>query len=454
MEELQRLLAEAQHWYESGRLEKALMRYHRVVQLDPDNPGLLNDLGVVNLELGRAQSSIACFLGALKLDPSHGPAQANLAAACRAAGISVTAALQQAEGEGLEVSVVVPCHDAEEPFDRCLEALHTQTLAPSRYEVLAVANGVDAQGGQRLREAVGRWQARFGRQLKLLRIEQASIPLARNLGVQEARGKIVLQINEDTVLSRTALAEHCAEHGRFGFDPKRVVVGGRLFPEGYHRSLFNFLYESVPLYTPLHVRTTPFLATYGFVTCNLSSMRETYERFGVYDPAFEWGSDTELGKRWAKRGVQFYINTGILSYHLHWLSFDSYRANCIKRAAFTCLLGTGVLPEDLPSNLQDSVAQRVSECSLAVEEFEEEMRALESSFPGVREFNEASVLGMKVVSLQGLTYHIRPHLRRYKVALESREMLRRIMTARGAERQQAQGRAPGVAAGRRLAQPA
>ncbi|MHC4593223.1 MAG: glycosyltransferase, partial [Planctomycetota bacterium] len=332
MDDVAGLRARAVSCCEQGDLEGALSAYLRLLSLEPGNPEVLNDLGAISFELGRLRESARYFAGALRLDPDHGEARQNLAMLCQATGTKVDKVLAEAAGVGqhstaavsTDLSAVVPVHDGFDVFDRCLDALHGQTLPAERCEVLAVANGVDGDARRELASIVERWQRHLGERLRLLEIEAASIALARNEGIRHARGRIVLQINADAILSRTALAEHYAEHERTGFDPRCVVIGGREFPPLYLTSLFNYLHESIPLYTALHQKRPRFLADSNwFVTCNLSCLKEAYERFGVYDPSFAWGSDQELGMRWEKHDVRMYVNTNIVGYHLHWLSFDS-----------------------------------------------------------------------------------------------------------------------------------
>ena len=56
---------------------------------------------------------------------------------------------------------------------------------------------------------------------------EALIRHLRNEGVRNARGRLVVQINEDTVLSHAALEQHWAEHEAGGFDARLVVVERR-----------------------------------------------------------------------------------------------------------------------------------------------------------------------------------------------------------------------------------
>ncbi len=302
-----------------------------------------------------------------------------------------------------DISVVVPAHSRFDVLDRCLDALHTQTFPPERYEVLVVANGVADDAKKELAAVLDRWRPSFDSRLRELEIEGASIPLARNAGVEHARGRIVLQINEDTALSRPALQQHFAAHERQGFDPRYAVVGGRHFMDSYKQSLFNYVYEAGPLYTPLHSPVPPFRGDCRwFVTCNVSSPREAYERFGAFDPAFKWGSDTELGARWQDAGCVNIVDTNIISYHLHTLSFESYKRNRMERVPFRFRMSTGRWPweatdEDVREARLD--LNRFRLLGLDLERADADVRRLEAAFEGPSKFTSETVMGIPVQRL-------------------------------------------------------
>ncbi|MHC5033491.1 MAG: glycosyltransferase [Planctomycetota bacterium] len=443
------LRARAASCCEQGDLQGALCAYLRLLSLKPDDPEVLNDLGALSFQLGRLQESVRYFAGALRLDPQHREARQNLTMLCQATGAKVDAVLAEAADAGqgstaavsTDLSVVVPVHDGFDVFDRCLDALHGQTLPAERCEVLVVANGVDGDARRELISIVERWQRHFGERLRLVEVEQASIALARNEGIRYASGRIVLQINADAVLSRTALAEHYAEHERMGFDPRCVVIGGREFPPLYLTSLFNYLHESIPLYTALHQKRPRFLAASNwFVTCNLSCLKEAYERFGVYDPSFAWGSDQELGMRWEKRDVRMYVNTNIVGYHLHWLSFDSWRGKCITGTPHWFRRHMGMTPEELPASGRQAVRDTLDECEFNMHDVEREIRRVEESFNGPESFSGESIMGVRVRTLAELNSCLRRLLKDYRTQLQYAEIWKRIESAAEAPAQPAFGR--------------
>lgn len=91
--------------------------------------------------------------------------------------------------QGLQVSVIVPAHNAEATLERCLRAIETSTLQP--LEVLVVCDGcADATEDAALRHGV-----------RVLQNEkQQGASYARNVGARAARGDIFFFIDADCVV--------------------------------------------------------------------------------------------------------------------------------------------------------------------------------------------------------------------------------------------------------------
>jgi len=90
------------------------------------------------------------------------------------------------------ISVVVPAHNAAETLEPCLEALESQTLDRSQYEVIVVNDG----SADTTAEIARRHQS------ILLSQPRKGPASARNLGARHARGAIVLFTDADCVPSR------------------------------------------------------------------------------------------------------------------------------------------------------------------------------------------------------------------------------------------------------------
>ncbi|MHC4789733.1 MAG: tetratricopeptide repeat protein, partial [Planctomycetota bacterium] len=96
MADLQALRAEAESLYEQGDREAALDAYLRLLELDPGDSEVLNDIGTVCFAMGRRAESCGYYLRALKRDAGFEEARSNLRLVCQAQGLSAAAVLRGA----------------------------------------------------------------------------------------------------------------------------------------------------------------------------------------------------------------------------------------------------------------------------------------------------------------------------------------------------------------------
>ena len=87
-----------------------------------------------------------------------------------------------------QFSVIVPAYQAEDTIDRCLDALARQTIPRELYEIVVVDDDSSDETCARVKAHAG---------VRLLTQVHAGPAAARNLGVEHARGEIVLFTDSD-----------------------------------------------------------------------------------------------------------------------------------------------------------------------------------------------------------------------------------------------------------------
>ena len=127
-------------------------------------------------------------------------------------------------GDGLWVSVVIATYNRQDLLRRLLQDLDAQTLDPSRYEAVAVDDGSKEDTRQKLADLKTRYAHRIERQ------ENAGAAAARQRGVDLARGKIVVFLDDDMQVKPDFLEKHLEKHLENG-DGTNTVVLGRLRPD-------------------------------------------------------------------------------------------------------------------------------------------------------------------------------------------------------------------------------
>ena len=114
----------------------------------------------------------------------------------------------------MNVSVIVPCYNSERYIERCLEALSSQTLPATRYEVIVVDNGSTDRSADLVRG--------YGA-VTLLDASRRGSYAARNVGVRAAKGRILAFTDSDCEVCPTWLEQIDAAME----DPRTAVLLGR-----------------------------------------------------------------------------------------------------------------------------------------------------------------------------------------------------------------------------------
>ena len=169
----------------------------------------------------------------------------------------------------VDASVVIATRDRPERLRLCLEAL-AQQRTDRVYEVVVVDDGGEPPVGASDVAAFPR--------VRLLRAAGRGPAAARNLGIREARGAVVLFTDDDVLPERGWLEAAC----RFlDARPSSVGVGGITVSPP-----FDYLYEeSVACDVP------------AYWTCNVAYRREVLEKLGGFCEELRCSEDLDLGYR-------------------------------------------------------------------------------------------------------------------------------------------------------------
>jgi glycosyltransferase involved in cell wall biosynthesis len=199
------------------------------------------------------------------------------------------------------ISVVIPAHQAEETIDRCLDALAQQTVPRASYEVIVVDDG--STDGTRARV-----QAQDD--VCLVTQSHAGPAAARNLGIQQARGKIVLFTDADCQAAPDWVERMV---GPFREDSVAGVKGAYLTcqPEivaRFAQMEYEDRYDRMVRYEFID-----FVDTYA-----AGYRRDLLLSYGGFDPALHAVSveDQELSFRLAEKGHKMVFEPRAQVYHL------------------------------------------------------------------------------------------------------------------------------------------
>jgi GT2 family glycosyltransferase len=147
---------------------------------------------------------------------------------------------------------------------------------------------------------------------------------ARNHGIQLARGRLILFVDDDVLATPTLVQRHLDAHGE---STSTVVIGPMLNAPGFRYSPW-VAWEQAKLYKQYEaMRLGVYDATFRqFYTGNASVPRDLVVKAGGFDTTFRRAEDIELSYRLDQLGATFVFEAEAKAHHLAERSFESWIA--------------------------------------------------------------------------------------------------------------------------------
>lgn len=218
------------------------------------------------------------------------------------------------------VSIIVPTFNGSKRIGRCLEALLSQA-AKMNVEILVVNDG----STDNTADVVSRYSG-----IRLISQANAGPAAARNLGVQEAKGEIVLFTDDDCVPMPDWLRAMLAP-----FDDAQVVGAKGVYRTHQKRLAARFV--QIEYEDRYHLMAG--LDTIDFVdTYSAAFRRERFMEMSGYDTSFLVAAeDIELSYRMSAHGWKMKFIPSAIVYHTHPDTFWSYLKKKYKFAFWRML---------------------------------------------------------------------------------------------------------------------
>ena len=208
-------------------------------------------------------------------------------------------------------SIVITAFDRIDSLRETLDSLNDQTLPPGSFEVIIADDSAGRDTGNKaLKDIQTRYQTRL---LKTgLPYDVNGVSVARNMGIKDAKGRIIISIDDDCIPNRYFIEEHLKCHER-GYP--LIVLGHRSeHREKLTEGRFVSVTESKAV-SELVAGAASLLNFNNFMTGNISFPKDMVLDAGLFDESFaqpgEHGwEDIELGYRLWRQGypIQFARN--------------------------------------------------------------------------------------------------------------------------------------------------
>ena len=201
-------------------------------------------------------------------------------------------------------SIVIPTYKRETLLRNLLESLSRQRTS-HEYDVTVVGDGTQVTA-----ESIG--LDHIGLDVSLISLPtKVGRGAARNAGIRESTGEIVIFLDDDM----TVVEEFVEEHVRSHRDENTVVIGDVLSPPEYlKRPLARYIQRQ----GIRKLKSREEIPAKCFRTGNASVSRGLLEKAGMFDESIiHYGEDMDLAARLADAGAVFVYAEGASAYHHH-----------------------------------------------------------------------------------------------------------------------------------------
>lgn len=226
------------------------------------------------------------------------------------------------------LSVIIPTYNRKEILKKCLNALFNQTYPKSDCEIIVIDDGSTDGTETTVREIMEK--SPVG--LKYFKQENKGPAAARNVGIKNANGKIILFIGDDIIATPTLLEEHANWHRRYPDDNVAVLGYVTWSPEIKITPFMKWLEDGGPQFNYYKIMDKIEVDSGYFYTSNISLKRHFLIDGGLFDEDFPYAAyeDTEIGYRLDKKGLKLLFNKYAIGYHHHFTTLKHACQRMIK----------------------------------------------------------------------------------------------------------------------------
>jgi len=218
-----------------------------------------------------------------------------------------------------KLTIIIPTYNRKDILRKTLAAYRSQSAPEEILEILVVDDG-STDGTD---SVVAQSNEVSPIPIRYLHQENRGQASARNHGIREARGEIVLFGDDDIIPSGNLVSEHLGWHRNYPEASVGVLGHVSWSPEVHPTPFMEWLGLAGPLFDYHSLSRGMQVDVAHFYSNNVSLKVEFLRKNGTFDEDFRtygW-EDTELGYRLIRRGLRLLYNPNAVGYHYKYISF-------------------------------------------------------------------------------------------------------------------------------------
>jgi glycosyltransferase involved in cell wall biosynthesis/wyosine [tRNA(Phe)-imidazoG37] synthetase (radical SAM superfamily) len=227
----------------------------------------------------------------------------------------------------LPLSVIICTFNRVHYLEMVFESLLRQTLDTGNYELIVINDG----SSDDTEDVVAKYQKRLP--ISYYYQENSGLAVAKNHGIENAKGDIVFFFDDDDIAAPSLLEEHLKSHAKYPAANYAVLNYTTWAPHLPVTSLMKFITE-VGCYLFCYPRITHGdVLDYTYFWGGRSSCKRSFlNEHGVFNPVFRFGcEDIELGYRLSKHGLKVVYNAQAVSQMMRPINLDDFLNRLYKQ---------------------------------------------------------------------------------------------------------------------------
>ncbi len=216
------------------------------------------------------------------------------------------------------LSVIISTYNRREILLKTLAAYQAQSARSEILEVLVL----DDESTDGTPAAMSEFSAHGQLPVRYFRLPHRGQAATRNLGIREAKGKLILFGDDDILPGPNLVAEHLAWHTKYPQAGVGILGLVEWSPEVKPTPFMDWFAEE-GLFEYGRLKAGEEVGFGCFYSCNLSLKTDFLRANGLFDEDFKsYGfEDAELGYRLEKKGLKLLYNPRAVGYHYKFVSF-------------------------------------------------------------------------------------------------------------------------------------
>lgn len=258
------------------------------------------------------------------------------------------------------ISIVIPTFNRKEVLEKCLRNLCNQDFQRAGYEIIVVDDGSN-DGTEILFDKLSKG---IDVSLRCMRQKHKGPAAARNLGIKNTKGSIILFLGDDIIADSGLLKEHYSWHVKYPQN-NYAVLGHITWSKEIKVSPFmRWLENGGPQFAFGQIKDKEDAGAQGFFYSSNISVKRRFllSNNAFFDEAFQKAAyeDLELGCRLKKIGLILKYNENALAYHQHYTSLAAacQRMNVVGQYSRLFYEKTAKTPRDFRRPFWREIASR------------------------------------------------------------------------------------------------